>query len=273
MKIFHLNCGTMNGYGFPQPDGSGGFFKRGHGVIHCLLIETEAGLVLVDTGWGTRDCLSPTPATRMFMDVTGCARDPNETAIRQVESLGYQHTDVKHIFLTHLHLDHAGGLPDFPQATVHVYVKELDAYLHPRSLMDHRAYIPEHSLHGPKWRSHSIQGDEWFGLSCTPSLKVGGIEIVMIPLEGHTRGHCAVGVRIGKKWILHCGDVYGYYRQIDPVQPYTHPCGSLMEKIVVTGFKMPKRHWLTIRNLLGAYGDQVQAFCAHDAHEYNSLCE
>ncbi|MFD0510570.1 MBL fold metallo-hydrolase [Streptomyces aureus] len=30
--------------------------------------------------------------------------------------LGYAVDDVRHIVLTHLDLDHAGGLPDFPRA-------------------------------------------------------------------------------------------------------------------------------------------------------------
>lgn len=102
-------------------------------------------------------------------------------------------------------------------------------------------------------------------------MRVGEAEIVMVPFTGHTRGHCGVALRTGDRWLLHCGDVYGYYRQADPVQPYKHPSGKLMEIIVTVGFKMPRRHWVRIRKLLGAHGDQIQAFCAHDAHEFE-LC-
>ncbi|WP_223281445.1 MBL fold metallo-hydrolase [Streptomyces antnestii] len=42
--------------------------------------------------------------------------DTGETAVRQVAALGYDIEDVRHIVLTHLDLDHAGGLRDFPPA-------------------------------------------------------------------------------------------------------------------------------------------------------------
>ena len=36
------------------------------------------------------------------------------TALKQLEALGFAAGDVRHIVTTHLDLDHAGGLPDFP---------------------------------------------------------------------------------------------------------------------------------------------------------------
>jgi glyoxylase-like metal-dependent hydrolase (beta-lactamase superfamily II) len=271
MDVHHLNCGTMNAFGFPSDDGTGGVFKRGHGVIHCLLIDTGAGLVLVDTGWGRRDCTNSSRQVRQFMGLVGCPGDLNETAVSQIEALGYDPADVKHLFLTHLHLDHAGGLADFPAAKVHVLAVELEAALHPRRLGERWAYRPEHLEHGPAWQPHHLQGDWWFGMACTPSVRVGDVVFIMVPLPGHTRGHCGVALRTGDGWLLHCGDAYGYYRQADPVQPYVHPCGRLREMAVTMGFKMPRRHWIRIRRLLQEHGDQVQVCCAHDAHEFRSL--
>jgi glyoxylase-like metal-dependent hydrolase (beta-lactamase superfamily II) len=268
MEILHLNCGTMYPYGLPSDDDTGGFLKRGYGVIHCLLVDTGDGLVLVDTGWGQRDCSSPSAAVRQFMDIIGCPGDLGETAARQIETLGYAPGDVKHIFLTHLHMDHAGGLADFPAATVHVYDRELEAYRHPRTLVEWRAYRPEHCAHDPKWQVHGSADALWFGLSSTPSIRIGEIEFVMIPFIGHTRGHCGVAVRMGGRWLLHCGDAYGYYRQVGSVQPYRHPCGKLMEAVVMTGFRIPRQHLECIRKLLREHGDQVQTFCSHDSHEF-----
>jgi glyoxylase-like metal-dependent hydrolase (beta-lactamase superfamily II) len=271
MKIHHLNCGTMHAFGLPLRDGTGGFFKRGHGVIHCLLVGTGDGLALIDTGWGVRDCTAPSLIVRQFADFIGCPRDVNETAIRQVETLGYDPAEVKHIFITHMHLDHAGGLYDFPSAIVHIFADELEACLHPRTPMEWFAYRPEHRIHSPMWQPHQLQGDEWFGLNCAPPIRVGEAEFVMIPLTGHARGHCGVALRLNDRWLLHCGDAYGYYRQVNPVQPYTYPSGKLMEFIVTTGFKMPRRHWECIRKLLQAHSDKIQTFCAHDAYEFDSF--
>ena len=72
MRVHHLDCGTMHAYAFPQKDGTGGAFKRGYGIIHCLLIDTGNGLALVDTGWGTGDCTAPSPVVRHFARFAGC---------------------------------------------------------------------------------------------------------------------------------------------------------------------------------------------------------
>jgi glyoxylase-like metal-dependent hydrolase (beta-lactamase superfamily II) len=170
-----------------------------------------------------------------------------------------------------MHLDHAGGLPDFPAARVHLLADELEAYLHPRTLMERYAYRAEHHAHDPKWEPHQLQGDRWFGLPSTPSVRIGEAKFVLIPFTGHTRGHCGVALGLDDRWLLHCGDVCGYHPQVDPAQPYTHPSGKLMEWLVTTAFKMPKRHWLSIRELLSAHGDRIQVFCSHDAREFESL--
>jgi len=168
-------------------------------------------------------------------------------------------------------MDHAGGLPDFPAATIHIYDVEINAWLHPRTLMERRAYQPVNWVHNPKWQIHKLKGDQWFGYDCLPPVRIAETQFVMIPFIGHTRGHCCVAVQQDHQWLLHCGDLYGYYQQVNPVQPYHHPCGSLMEIIVTKGFKMPRRHWVSIRNLLCEHHDQIQTFCSHDAHEYKVI--
>ena len=54
---------------------------------------------------------------------------------------------MRHIVATHLDPDHSGGLPDFPEAEVHVLAPELDAALHP-SLDDRPRYRGAHWKHG-----------------------------------------------------------------------------------------------------------------------------
>src|SRR3954447_15217306 len=90
-------------------DGRPGYFRRARMVCHCLLVETDDGLLLVDTGVGPKNTL-PLP----FLAITNPTLDIAETAARQVVQLGYKVDDVRHIALTHMDLDHAGGLRDFP---------------------------------------------------------------------------------------------------------------------------------------------------------------
>jgi glyoxylase-like metal-dependent hydrolase (beta-lactamase superfamily II) len=265
MKVHHLDCGTMNPFGVPRADGGGGFFARGEGGIRCLLVETAEGLALVDTGWGVQDFLQPGRAVRFFMDFCDCVRDPELAAVRQLPRLGYDSADVRHIFLTHMHFDHAGGLPDFPGAVVHLAAPELEACRHPRNPMEWFAYDRSHWAHGPHWEPHPLAGGEWFGLASAPPVRIGGVEFVLVPFTGHTRGHCAVAVRTPEGWLLHCGDAYVYDPQVGPVQPYAYPypSGPLFETLITTGLTIPRRHWPVLRKLKMEHGDEVQVFCSH----------
>ena len=70
LKIHHLNCGTMCPHGAPLINGYGKLTDNGHMVCHCLLIESNDGLVLVDTGLGIEDVRNPVKRLgRAFMAV------------------------------------------------------------------------------------------------------------------------------------------------------------------------------------------------------------
>lgn len=119
MRVHHLNCGTDCPVGGTLFDGrSTG--PLAHLVCHCLLIETDRhGLVLVDTGFGLKDVHHPHrwPEPRIplfFRSLLNIRLREAGTAARQVEALGFARSDVRHIVLTHLDFDHAGGLEDFP---------------------------------------------------------------------------------------------------------------------------------------------------------------
>lgn len=140
MKIHHLNCGTIH-TNLPYP-----------GVTHCLLLEGEDSLTLIDTGFGMKDYASPSRHVDLFLKVNGILRDINETAIEQVTKLGFNPQDVRQIILTHLHLDHAGGVQDFPWADVHVLEVEYETAKNPRKLsrIDRIGYVQKHVMSNTK---------------------------------------------------------------------------------------------------------------------------
>lgn len=270
MRIFHLNCATMRPYAFVL-SGTGGLMSRSSLVAHCLLIETNEALVLVDTGFGTGDYVRPTRLVRWFTALSGCPRDLNETAAQQVTGLGYRLEDVRHIVLTHLHLDHAGGLPDFPHARVHLLAEEFKAAMDPRSTLE-RWTIPAHWSHWPKWVLHEAHDDPWvdprFGLNCVDIVPGLSPEILLIPLTGHTRGHCGVAVRTPDGWLFHCGDAYLYHGDVHPDQS---------ESAVPSWIRPLSRrlfpHAPRLRALARKQRDEVRLFCAHDAAEFAALRE
>lgn len=269
MRIHHLNCGSIRIFGGIGMTGTGPMLGRAPAVIHCLLVESGDGLVLVDTGPGTRDYERPAALNRIFIQLAGLPRDPAETAIAQVERLGFARRDVRHIVLTHFHFDHVGGLPDFPDATVHVYETEYEGIVRPRDLVERLVFRREHWAHGPGWRVHPRASDTWFGLAATSPVDLGGTEFVFVPLPGHTRGHCGVAIRTAKGWLLHCGDAYIYHGDVDPVQP-RRPRGYYLWRpfwMLSYPFRAIGRHSKRLRALRRDHGDEVQLTCSHDPVE------
>ncbi|MGZ3407905.1 MAG: MBL fold metallo-hydrolase, partial [Polyangia bacterium] len=75
-------------------------------VCHVLAIESDDGIVLVDTGLGMPDVATPKERLgRDFVAITRPRCDASETAIAQLKALGFSAKDVRHIVVTHLDLD------------------------------------------------------------------------------------------------------------------------------------------------------------------------
>jgi glyoxylase-like metal-dependent hydrolase (beta-lactamase superfamily II) len=88
-------------------------------VSHVLLLETDAGLVLVDTGFGLEDIAGLARRLGWFRHVIRPVFSAEETPARQAGRLGFTQDDVRHIIITHFDMDHIGALADFPRAAVH----------------------------------------------------------------------------------------------------------------------------------------------------------
>ncbi len=158
MTIHHLNCGLLQAPGCPAA------------ACHCLLLESESRLVLVDTGIGLQDIQDPLRRVgQVAIDAAGFQFHEHLTAARQIAALGWSPRDVTEIVLTHGDADHAGGLVDFP-------------------------------------RRGSIS------------------EIYLLPLFGHTLGHCGVAIQDGDSWLVHVGDAY--YLRVE-LSDDRHPISQL----------------------------------------------
>lgn len=262
MKAHHLNCGTMHPPAGPAM------------VCHCLLVETGDHLTLIDSGFGTGEADLGTISTVLRL-MSGPVLDPAETAINQVRRLGHDPRDVRHIVVTHLDPDHAGGLRDFPWATVHLHATELSAATHPRR-SERGRYRSAQWAHRPHWASYPDAGEPWFGLSARPLDGVPGI--ALIPLAGHSRGHSAVAVSAGDGWLLHAGDAYWFHGEA----PRDHMYSARHSAPELTGPHCPwplaaaqrilasdHRQRLANLALLRDLPPQVRVFSAHDALEFS----
>lgn len=245
--------------------------SRGHMIAHCVLVETARdGLVLIDTGFGTRDIDGHTGITRSFRAFAGPKLDPAETAIAQVKALGYRPEDVKHIVVTHLDLDHAGGLVDFPHAKVHLHAREHAAAMARTVFKERERYLKAHWQHGPKWEVYSEDGETWRGLPAIVKLRGLDADIGLLPLHGHTRGHSAVIAKANDRWLVHAGDAYFHRGTVNGASGGVPLGFQLFERATQMDPAARRASVGALRQLRHSYPD-VDVFSAHDPVEYEAL--
>ena len=266
IAIRHLNCCTN------RPMVGKLFNERTpcRVISHILILEMDQGLALVDTGIGMDDMRFPERLG--FMRVLNRPRlDINETALKQIEKLGFRADDVHDIIMTHLDLDHTGGIPDFPNATIHVLKRELEAAMKPESFRERERYRKVHWAHSPVWEAYEENyGEPWFGFDAIRNLKGLPPEIMLVRLPGHTRGHCGVCILTPNRWLLHAGDSYYFHRQKDE-NPKTTLMVNLFQHFAHIEYEKAMQTKDRIRELALQHKDQIIVMCSHDTVEFETL--
>jgi glyoxylase-like metal-dependent hydrolase (beta-lactamase superfamily II) len=156
--------------------------------LRCLLIESEAGLILVDNGYGDK----LTPKQQAQLNLHGTFRLGGDLA-----SLGYKPEDVDIVLDTHLHGDHCGGntrfaedgsvVPAFPNAVFMAQRLELADATYPNE-RTRNAYYPENFLP----LSNLYQGTKNGRLEVMNGDTQVTSEVRTLTTPGHTRAHQAV---------------------------------------------------------------------------------
>ena len=247
-------------------------FTRVRLPSHCLLIETDAhGLVLVDTGIGVEDVRNPRRLGALFGPAMRIdATQAHLPALQQIAARGFRREDVRHIVLTHLDFDHAGGLSDFPAAKVHVHARERDAAPVRATFMGKQRYRPIQLAHGPEWETYGVLGEPWKGIPAVRQLRGLPPEILALPMPGHSRGHAAVAVDTGRGWLVHAGDAYFHRSVIERGDasgtPWVLRC---VERLIAADYKSVRANHARLAEL--AKRHDVTVFSAHDPVEYERL--
>jgi glyoxylase-like metal-dependent hydrolase (beta-lactamase superfamily II) len=274
MRYHHLNCVSscpLGGWLMDQR--TPGITSRARLVCHCVLIEIGAELVLVDTGFGLRDVqhtrsrLSPFFLSLMKPDLR-----EEMTAIRQIQQLGFDPRDVRHIVLTHLDFDHAGGLDDFPWAQVHLLARERDNALAQKTWLDRQRYRPQQWSVRDHFHPYPIvRGESWFGFQGVQKLDGLPPELLLVPLIGHTLGHAGVAMQHEGKWRLLAGDAYFFHAEMDPHRPYCTPGLRAYQTMMEKDRRARLDNQRRLRELGRAESGRVDIFCSHDPHEFERL--
>jgi len=274
MRIHHLDCGPMRPPGSALMDGvSRGAFGRL--TCHCLAIETDGeGVVLVDTGLGMRDMLHPwRRLPKLNLAALRFRFDPQRTMLRQLRRRGIAARDVRHIVMTHLDFDHAGGLADFPEARVHLMEAEAVAAKRREGLLGRLRYRPAQWGDTTRWHPYSDRaGGRWFGFDAVTQLDNLPPEILLVPLPGHTPGHAGVAIQTPRGWVLHAGDTYFNRVEVHAPDGGHCPAGvAAYESLMAWKPRLAYANQARLRALAQDPRGPVAVFCTHDPVEYVAM--
>lgn len=259
-RVYHLNCGTFR----PWPSMTL--------VTHVLVCEMEHGLVLVDVGIGSADIADPTERLGRSAELSGAQLRTEETAVAQIERLGFSRTDVTDVVATHLDYDHIGGLADFPGATLHTTATELAEARHPRRTTGGSArYRRAHVEAISKVRTYSEPDIEILRLPAHQINDMSGM--FLLPMPGHTLGHAAVALQApGRGWLLHAGDAFMHRDRITTSSDTSNTLSGrvigVVEMFMATDRRQVKANHRALAELQGS---GVRLFCSHDARLFHAL--
>jgi glyoxylase-like metal-dependent hydrolase (beta-lactamase superfamily II) len=242
-----------------------GPLTRGYTVsLTCVLLERPEGLVLVDTGWGSPTASAPGDYPGWLFEVT--AGKPRitveETAAGRLRALGFRPEDVTDVVLTHLDIDHVGGLVDLPNARVHVSRAEHVARFERRQPF--RSWIHDSSkafAHAPRFSLARLVDHEDLGFPRSADL-FGDGSVTLLDAQGHTPGHCAVAVRAGGKTLVHAGDAFVHTSELGGEEGL--PLGVLAYRWTLHEDKPTARRTLDILRRLPRERPEVSLVNAHD---------
>lgn len=271
MKVHHLNCGSLCPAGGRLVDGfSPGLFS--HLSCHCLLIETpNSGLVLVDTGLSHRELRKINPTLARFHQIFDRPQ-VRFSAAELVKKMGFHTRDVRHIIATHLDFDHVGGIPDFPEALVHVTALEMQEAVNAKGFIQKRRYALDEFKKHLHWKFYDHVEENWRGFNIIPNLEGLPPELFLIPLRGHTLGQVGVAVESTQGYLLHAADSYLYRGEIHDKEKRKSPIGmKLYERIFDVDFTARVENQYRLREYMQQYGEDTVMFCSHDFKEFENL--
>jgi glyoxylase-like metal-dependent hydrolase (beta-lactamase superfamily II) len=197
--------------------------------VETVTFEVATGVTAIDTFMGGRERY--TAAYLLHADEPTLIETGPGTSVepvtRALDALGIGHDALAHIVLTHIHLDHAGGVgalaARFPRATVWVHGRGARHLANPSRLVDSatQVYGPERmaSLFGPV---EAVPADRIRVLEDRAVLDIGGRSLLALDTPGHASHHLAlVDSSTG---VVFTGDALGIHVPDLPVlRPATPP--------------------------------------------------
>src|SRR4051794_15768493 len=190
-----------------------------------LIRHPSAGAVLVDTGLHPSISADPRQnfgnlAARIAKPQLG----PGEDVAAQLRARGIEAGQVAVVVMTHLHIDHASALSEFPQSTFVVSETEWVAATTDRRPAL-RGYRPAHYDFAFDYRTvdfnrGNVNSYATFGRTFD-LFGDGSVRLAYTP--GHSAGHQSVIARLSRRDFVIGGDAIYTYRQLEGAPPPPRP--------------------------------------------------
>ncbi len=145
---------------------------QGHpGLISVYLVPTSDGLALIETG----------PARTL------------PTLLDGVRMLGHDPAEIRHVLLTHIHLDHAGGagtlLQQLPDAHLYVHERGARHMIDPSRLLASATRIYGATMDALWGEMLPTPEDRVTALADGDELNLGGLHLDVLYAPGHASHH------------------------------------------------------------------------------------
>jgi glyoxylase-like metal-dependent hydrolase (beta-lactamase superfamily II) len=196
---------------------------------YAWVIEHDEGVMVVDTGQGAhlRDSgksLHPYVRWEVAFRI-----EPEEDIGPQLRALGIGPRDVKQVVLTHLHMDHDGGLAHFPHSEILVALGELRTASGWLGRM--RGYVPQR---WPAWFDPTplaLPAEAFGPFAASRRLTKAG-DVVAVATPGHTTDHLSVLVQDDDTTLFLAGDTsYDDRLLLDGVTADERTAGATLDAI------------------------------------------
>jgi N-acyl homoserine lactone hydrolase len=217
----------------------------------AFLIEHPSALVLFDTG------LSPCAignAAGYYGQELAVGMQMRFSTEQRVDSrlaeLGFRPSDVSHVIMSHLHIDHAGGMCLFPHATFHAFADEL-AEARAVRLAPHAVYKNEDlaAVENSDWKLYENDVDI-FG--------DGGLRFFKLP--GHSAGEGSLLVRLPSRSLMLTADTVHVREALEREKP------TLFDSDPVMAVRSIQR----LKQLLAE--NSAGSWIAHDPEDWRRYC-
>jgi N-acyl homoserine lactone hydrolase len=175
-----------------------------------ILVKHPQGSVLIDTGNSSRfdDEVNVYPfALRLKLKALVAQLDPAVPLPWLLHLLGEDPGKIRWVILSHVHLDHAGGLMDLPQLPVLLTKEELQ-FAYDRDAQAKGYVLAAYSQKFPPADAPTLKFDPRPYETFDESVDLyGDGSVVVVPLRGHTPGSVGIFVNLNqRRRLFYVGD-------------------------------------------------------------------